>query len=102
MHLLMRPIVALSVAASFAIAVAMFGAIIYIPVYAQGVMGVSATNSGAILIPLSVAMIVTSILVGLLISKTGRYKEFLVVGGVVMVVGYGLPSRTSTATPSGS
>ncbi|RCS71416.1 MDR family MFS transporter [Brachybacterium alimentarium] len=93
MHLLMRPIVALSVAASFAIAVAMFGAIIYIPVYAQGVMGVSATNSGAILIPLSVAMIVTSILVGLLISKTGRYKEFLVLGGAVLVAGYWLLSR---------
>jgi len=93
MHLLLRPIVALSVAASFAIAVAMFGAIIYIPVYAQGVMGVSATNSGAILIPLSVAMIVTSILVGLLISKTGRYKEFLVLGGIVLVAGYWLLSR---------
>ncbi|MGP9680481.1 MULTISPECIES: MDR family MFS transporter [unclassified Brachybacterium] len=93
MHLLLRPIVALSVAASFAIAVAMFGAIIYIPVYAQGVMGVSATNSGAILIPLSVAMIVTSILVGLLISKTGRYKEFLVLGGVVLAAGYWLLSR---------
>ena len=93
MHLLLRPIVALSVAASFAIAVAMFGAIIYIPVYAQGVMGVSATNSGAILIPLSVAMIVTSVLVGLLISKTGRYKEFLVLGGIVLVAGYWLLSR---------
>ena len=88
MHLLARPIVALSVGASFAIAVAMFGAIIYIPVYAQGVMGVSATNSGAILIPLSVAMIITSIVVGLLITRTGRYKPFLVLGGLVLVGGY--------------
>lgn len=88
MHLLLRPIVALSVAASFAIAVAMFGAIIYIPVYAQGVMGVSATNSGAILIPLSVAMILTSIVVGLLITRLGTYKIFLVLGGAVLVGGY--------------
>ncbi|GAA4530233.1 MDR family MFS transporter [Brachybacterium paraconglomeratum] len=88
MHLLLRPIVALSVAASFAIAVAMFGAIIYIPVYAQGVMGVSATQSGMILIPQSVAMILTSIVVGLLISKTGRYRPFLIVGGIIMVIGY--------------
>jgi len=88
MHLLARPIVAVSVGASFAIAVAMFGAIIYIPVYAQGVMGVSATNSGAILIPLSVAMIITSIVVGLLITRTGRYKPFLVLGGLVLVGGY--------------
>ncbi|MFE5777364.1 MDR family MFS transporter [Brachybacterium sp. NPDC056505] len=88
MHMLARPIIALSVAASFAIAVAMFGAIIYIPVYAQGVLGVSATNSGAILIPLSVAMILTSIVVGILISKLGNYKIFLVAGGIVLVVGY--------------
>ncbi len=88
--LLMKPIVALSVAASFAIAVAMFGAIIYIPVYAQGVMGVSATESGAILIPQSVAMILTSIIVGLLITRTGRYKPFLVLGGIVLVAGYWL------------
>ncbi|ASK66488.1 MFS transporter [Brachybacterium avium] len=90
MHLLLRPIVALSVAASFTIAVAMFGAIIYIPVYAQGVMGVSATASGMILIPQSLAMILTSITVGLLISKTGRYRPFLITGGIVMVIGYGL------------
>ncbi|WP_263311640.1 MDR family MFS transporter [Brachybacterium atlanticum] len=95
LHLLLRPIVALSVAASFAIAVAMFGAIIYIPVYAQGVMGVSATNSGMILVPQSVAMILTSILVGLLISRTGRYRPFLILGGVVMVAGYLLLANLS-------
>ena len=93
MHLITRPIIALSVGASFAIAVAMFGAIIYIPVYAQGVMGVSATSSGAILIPLSVAMIVTSIVVGLLISRFGNYKVFLLLGGAVLVAGYLLLSR---------
>ena len=95
LHLLLRPIVALSVAASFVIAVAMFGAIIYIPVYAQGVMGVSATNSGMILVPQSLAMILTSILVGLLISRTGRYRPFLVLGGVVMVAGYLLLANLS-------
>lgn len=88
MHLLTRPVIALSITASFAIAVAMFGAIIYIPVYAQGVMGVSATNSGAILIPLSVAMILTSIVVGLLITRFGNYKVFLLLGGVVLTAGY--------------
>lgn len=93
LHLLGRPIVALSVLASFAIAVAMFGAIIYIPVYAQGVLGVSATNSGAILIPLSVAMILTSILVGMLITRTGKYKPFLLAGGAVLVAGYLLLAR---------
>ncbi|MDO5661663.1 MAG: MDR family MFS transporter, partial [Brachybacterium sp.] len=93
--LLARPVVALSVTASFAIAVAMFGAIIYIPVYAQGVLGVSATNSGAILIPLSVAMIGMSILSGLLISRIGRYKGILITGGVVLLAGYVLLTGVS-------
>lgn len=87
--------VSLSILASFCIAVAMFGAIIYIPVYAQGVLGVSATDSGAILIPLNFMMIVSSILTGLLITKTGNYKVLLVVGGVVMVAGYVLLSMLS-------
>ncbi|MGP9693952.1 MDR family MFS transporter [Brachybacterium sp. AOP25-B2-12] len=93
--MLARPIIGLSVLAAFAVSVAMFGAIIYIPVYAQGVMGVSATNSGAILIPLSVAMIVMSILAGLLISRVGRYKEILLAGLLVLIGGYWLLTRVS-------
>lgn len=80
--------VAVSVAASFFVAVAMFGAIIYIPVYAQSVLGVSATQSGLILIPQSFAMIATSILIGLVISRTGRYKGVLVLGGVALASGF--------------
>ena len=80
--------VSLSVIASFGVAVAMFGSIIYIPVFAQGVLGVSATNSGAILIPLNLAMIITSILMGLMITRWGRYKGLLILGGVIMSIGY--------------
>jgi MFS family permease len=58
-------------------------------------MGVSATNSGMILVPQSLAMILTSILVGLLISRTGRYRPFLILGGVVMVAGYLLLANLS-------
>ncbi|GAB2535336.1 MDR family MFS transporter [Brachybacterium huguangmaarense] len=95
MHLLGRPIVALSILASFAISVAMFGAIIYIPVYAQGVMGVNATNSGAILIPLSLAMIVLSIISGLAISRWGNYKWIMLAGLVILIGGYWLLSGIS-------
>lgn len=98
--MLARPVVALSVIASFAISIAMFGAIIYIPVYAQGVLGVSATGSGAILIPLNVAMILMSIIAGLLISRTGGYKGVLVTGGLVMTAGYWLLTRLTHTDPS--
>lgn len=89
------PTVSLSILASFFIAVAMFGAIIYIPVFAQAVLGVSATVSGAVLIPLNVAMIVASILIGMLITKTGNYKVILILGGAMLVAGYVLLSLLS-------
>lgn len=78
----------MSVLATFTLSVAMFGAIMYIPVYAQVVLGSSATNSGVILMPLSIAMIITSIVVGLMITRTGRYKSFMVSGLAILVAGY--------------
>jgi hypothetical protein len=66
----------LSNVSNMAIAMTMFGAIFFIPVYAQGVIGVNVTNSGAVLIPLTASMIFVSIAVGRLITRTGRYKGF--------------------------
>lgn len=77
-----------SVLATFMMSVAMFGAIMYIPVFAQVVLGASATNSGLILMPLSVAMIITSVIVGFLITRFGRYKGFMVTGLAVLIGGY--------------
>lgn len=91
--------VAVSLVASFFMAVGMFGAIIYIPVYAQSVLGVSATQSGMILIPLSFAMIATSVVVGLVISRTGRYKGVLVLGGFAMAAGFVLLTTVGYGTP---
>ncbi|GEN79800.1 MFS transporter [Actinotalea fermentans] len=79
--------------AGFAIAMGMFGAIFYIPVYAQGVLGVNATNSGVIIMPMSVAMILVGIVIGLLITKTGTYKAFTVGGAAVLVAGFWLLTR---------
>jgi MFS family permease len=62
-------------------------------VFVQGVIGNSVTNSGAILVPMLVAMIVTSIGSGQFISRTGRYKVPLIIGIVVMGIGYFLLSQ---------
>src|SRR5256886_10556429 len=61
--------------ASIGVAMAMFGTIFFLPVFVQGVIGNSVTNSAAILVPLLVAMIVTSIGSGQIISRTGRRSE---------------------------
>lgn len=79
--------------AGFVIAMGMFGAVFYIPVYAQGVLGASATSSGVIIMPMSVAMIGVGIVVGMLITRTGRYKVFTVAGTAVMVLGFWLLTR---------
>ena len=52
----------------------MFGAIFYIPLFAQMVLGLSSTNSGAVLTPFMLGIVGASIITGQLISKTGRYK----------------------------
>lgn len=78
----------MSVLATFMLSVGMFGAIMYVPVFAQVVLGSSATNSGVILMPLSVAMIMTSIAVGFMITRTGRYKAFMISGLTILIAGY--------------
>src|SRR5918997_6671371 len=83
----------LSNVSNMAIAMTMFGAIFFIPVYAQGVIGLNVTNSGAVLIPLTASMIVVSIVVGRLITRTGRYKGFMLAGLLVMAGGYFLLTR---------
>src|ERR1043166_5380784 len=84
--------------ASVGVAMGMFGAIFFLPVFVQGVVGNSVTNSGAILVPMLVAMIITSIAGGRLISRTGRYKMLLLGGLAVMGVGYYLLSTFNIST----
>jgi EmrB/QacA subfamily drug resistance transporter len=93
LRLWINPVFTLSNISNMAIAMTMFGAIFFIPVYAQGVIGVNVTDSGAVLIPLTVAMIVVSIVVGRLITRTGRYKGFMLAGLLVMMAGYFLLTR---------
>jgi MFS family permease len=87
----------LSNVSKMAIAMTMFGAIFFIPVYAQGVIGLNVTNSGAVLIPLTASMIVVSILVGRLITRTGHYKAFMLAGLLVRRVATSCSRALSTA-----
>jgi len=66
---------------------AMFGSIFFIPLFVQGVVGTSATNSGLILTPLMLTLIVGSVLSGQLVSRLGRYKWIAITGMVVSVAG---------------
>lgn len=66
---------------------AMFGAIMFLPLYVQAVLGKSATNSGIILMPMMLAAMATAIGGGQILAHTGRYKILVVAGFVAVVVG---------------
>jgi EmrB/QacA subfamily drug resistance transporter len=71
----------------FLLGFGMFGAVNFLPIYQQTVQGASATNSGLLLLPMMAAMLVVSIVAGQVITRTGRYKLFPILGGVGMVLG---------------
>lgn len=92
---------AVSNLASFLIAGGMFGAIMYLPLFVQGVMGDSATNSGAILTPMMLGFVVSAIIGGQVMSRTGRYKILALSSLVVAVVGMFLFSRMGVNATNG-
>ena len=79
------------------IGVAMFGALAYLPTYLQMVTGANATQAGLLMIPLMAALLITSIVSGQLVSKTGRYKWFPITGMVLVGISLFL---LSTMTPT--
>jgi EmrB/QacA subfamily drug resistance transporter len=85
--------------AGFAVGVGMFGAIMFVPLYVQEVLGSSATASGLVLTPLMLAMMVTSVGSGQVITRTGRYRWALIAGPVIMGAGFFLLATMTAASP---
>jgi EmrB/QacA subfamily drug resistance transporter len=77
---------------------ALFGSITYLPLFLQVVNGASPTGSGLQLLPLMGGLLITSIGSGQLISKTGHYKVFPILGTAVMVAGLYLLSLMDATT----
>jgi EmrB/QacA subfamily drug resistance transporter len=67
-------IFAVSTAITFVTGAAMFAGSVYIPLFMQGVLGFSATNSGLVMMPMTLAMVGGSMLSGQVVSRTGKYK----------------------------
>jgi EmrB/QacA subfamily drug resistance transporter len=77
---------------------ALFGAIGYLPQYQQFVQGASATNSGLLLMPMMIAVMVVSIVSGQIISRTGKYRIFPIVGAAVVAAGMFLFTTVGVGT----
>ncbi|MEV6006443.1 MFS transporter [Streptomyces sp. NPDC051976] len=81
------------------VGVALFGAASYLPTFLQMVDGASATGSGLLMLPMMLGVVLASIVGGQLISRTGRYKIFPILGGALSAVGMWLLSRLGEHTP---
>lgn len=77
---------------------AMFAAIIYLPEYQQVVRGYSATKSGLLMLPLVLGLLIASVASGRIISHTGKYRMFPIVGTVITAYGIWLLSHVGVAT----
>ena len=80
------------------VGIGMFGAIVFLPLFLQLVIGVSATNSGLLLVPLMLGIVLTSVVTGRVISRTGRYRRFPIAGTAVLTVGFLLLAQMGTGT----
>jgi EmrB/QacA subfamily drug resistance transporter len=87
-------------AIGFVIGFALFGSVTFIPLYLQIVKGHSATQSGLLMTPMMLGVLVSSTGSGLLISRYGRYRVFPIVGTAIAAVGLYLLSTLEVATPT--
>jgi len=96
-HLFMDRNFNLTTIAGLITGVAMFGAMAYLPTYLQMVTGANATKAGFLMIPMMIGLLVSSVVSGQLVSKTGRYKWLPITGTLLVAVALVL---LSTMTPS--
>jgi len=90
LHLFGDRTVVLAVIASIAVGVAMFGTSTFLSQYMQIARGKSPTASGLLTIPMVLGVMIASTVFGQIISRTGRYKRFMLVGTALLTVGLAL------------
>src|SRR6266849_7580213 len=90
-----------SVISMFLLSAGMFGAILYLPLFVQGVLGNSATYSDLVLTPLMLGFMFSSIVGGQLLSRTGRYKILAMIGFTIAAIGMFMLSRMTPSTSQG-
>ena len=98
LRLFREPVFVVVSGALFLTTLAFFAVIVYMPVYLQVVTGASATASGFLLLPLMLAATASTAASGRVMSRTGRYKIFPVVGLSLMALGLLLLAQIGTAT----
>lgn len=91
-------VVSVTISASVVIGVAMFGAMMTLPLYMQIVHGASPMDSGLMMLPMVGGMMIASIVTGQLISRTGIVRPFPIIGAALLTIGLFLLSTISADT----
>ncbi len=99
LHLFKNPVFTISMLVGFLTAFGMFGSILFTPLVFQGVLGISATNSGALITPMMFGLIGASTLTGFLMRRIKYYRFLGTVGVAVMIVGMWMLSQVVPGTP---
>jgi EmrB/QacA subfamily drug resistance transporter len=94
-----NPTFAVSTAVGFLLGFAMFGAILFVGLVYQGVLGITATNSGLLIVPLMAGLILSSVITGQLMVRISRYRYLGTVGAVFLVIGLYLLAQVNVGTP---
>jgi EmrB/QacA subfamily drug resistance transporter len=89
----------LSVIASISVGVAMFGTAVFLSQYMQLARGATPTESGLLTIPMMAGVLISSTVIGALVSRRGKWKGFMITGGVLLVAGSLLLSQLHYDTP---
>ena len=100
LHLFKNGVFNVSVPVLFVMGASLFGSLVYVSLYFQVVNGLTPTQAGLHLVPMTLGMIPVSMFVGRYISKHGRYKIFPVIGMGLVTVALALLSRLTTHTSS--
>ncbi|MDD7964191.1 MFS transporter [Actinomycetospora lemnae] len=87
LHLFRNPTVALATVAGLFVGVAMFGSTVYLSQFFQLARGATATEAGLLTLPMIAGLFLASTIVGQLITRYGRWKPYLVGGGVLLTLG---------------
>ncbi|GAA2747616.1 MULTISPECIES: MDR family MFS transporter [Kitasatospora] len=98
MRLFGNPVFTVCSVLSFIVGFAMLGALTFLPTYLQYVDGDSATVSGVRTLPMVIGLLIASVFSGNVVSRTGRYRYFPIVGSLVMALGLYLLSRLNAGT----
>jgi EmrB/QacA subfamily drug resistance transporter len=98
LHLFESRAFTVAVILSFLVGIALFGTLTFLPLYAQGVLGYSAQDSGLALAPMMLGFVLGSLVGGQLTTRTGRYKLQSLIGMVIAAVGMFLLTRLSATS----